>query len=121
AKLAGVPVVVHSEHGYEVDMFAGLPLRRRLFRRAAYAMADAIFAVTRELRDFHARQAWIQPASMGVMYNGVDTQHFAPSTESRFAMRKELGLPKDSFVGGAVGRLVPLKVNATLFKPAALL
>ena len=121
AKLAGVPVVVHSEHGYEVDMFAGLPLRRRLFRRAAYAMADAIFAVTRELRDFHARQAWIQPASMGVMYNGVDTQRFAPSTESRFAMRKELGLPEDSFVVGAVGRLVPIKDHVTLLKAAALL
>jgi sugar transferase (PEP-CTERM/EpsH1 system associated) len=121
AKLAGVPVVVHSEHGYEVDMFAGLPLRRRLFRRAAYAMADAIFAVTRELRDFHARQAWIQPQRMGVMYNGVDTQRFAPSSESRLAMRKELGLPEGSFVVGAVGRLVPIKDHETLLKAAALL
>jgi sugar transferase (PEP-CTERM/EpsH1 system associated) len=121
AKLAGVPVVVHSEHGYEVDMFAGLPIRRRLFRRAAYAMADAIFAVTRELRDFHARQAWIQPESMGVMYNGVDTQRFAPCTETRAAMRKELGLPEESFVVGAVGRLVPIKDHQTLLKAAALL
>src|SRR5712664_671495 len=88
AKLAGVPVVIHSEHGYEVDMFAGQPLRRRLFRRAAYALTDAIFAVTRELRDFHARQAWIRPERFGVMYNGVDTQRFAPREEMRTAMRK---------------------------------
>lgn len=121
AKLAGVPVVIHSEHGYEVDMFAGLPLRRRLFRRAAYAMADAIFAVTRELRDFHARQAWIHPQRMGVMYNGVDTQRFAPCRESRIAMRKELGFPENSFVVGAVGRLVPIKDHQTLLKAAALL
>ncbi|HKV62614.1 MAG TPA: glycosyltransferase [Candidatus Acidoferrum sp.] len=119
AKLAGVPVVIHSEHGYEVDMFAGLPMRRRLFRRTAYAMADAIFAVTRELRDFHARQAWIRPDRMGVMYNGVDTQRFAPSIESRAAMRKELGLPSDSFVVGAVGRLVPIKDHQTMLKAAA--
>jgi len=121
AKLAGVPVVIHSEHGYEVDMFAGLPMRRRLFRRAAYAIADAIFAVTRELRDFHARQAWIRPERMGVTYNGVDTQRFAPCRESRIAMRKELGLAEESFVVGAVGRLVPIKDHQTLLKAVALL
>src|SRR5437879_11230679 len=36
AKLAAVPVVIHSEHGYEIDMFAGLPMRseeRRVGKR----------------------------------------------------------------------------------------
>jgi len=121
AKLAGVPVVIHSEHGYEVDMFSGLPLRRRLFRRAAYALADSVFAVTRELRDFHARQAWIHTERMGVIYNGVDTQRFAPCGETRIAMRRELGLPEESFVVGTVGRLVPIKDHQTLLKAAALL
>ena len=121
AKLAGVPAVIHSEHGYEIDMFTGLPMRRRLFRRTVYAMTDAIFAVTRELCDFHARQAWIRPERMGVMYNGVDTQRFAPCKETRFAMRKELGLPAESFVIGAVGRLVPIKDHRTLLNAAALL
>jgi sugar transferase (PEP-CTERM/EpsH1 system associated) len=121
AKLTGVPVVIHSEHGYEVDMFAGLLMRRRIFRRAAYAMTDAVFAVTRELRDFHARQAWVRPEHMGVIYNGVDTQRFAPCREARIAMRKELSLPEKSFVVGAVGRLVPIKDHRTLLKAAALL
>jgi sugar transferase (PEP-CTERM/EpsH1 system associated) len=121
AKLAGVPVMIHSEHGYEVDMFVGLPLRRRLFRNMAYGMADAVFAVTRELRDFHSRQAWIQPQRIGVMYNGVDTQRFAPSSKSRNAMREELGFPQGSFVVGSVGRLVPIKDYLTLLKAAAML
>lgn len=121
AKLAGVPVVIHSEHGYELDMFAGLPLRRRLFRRAAYGMADAVFALTRELRDFHAHQAWYEPWRIGVIYNGVDTQQFAPCPESRIVLRQELGLPEDSFVVGSVGRLVPIKDHQTLLKAAAVL
>ncbi len=121
AKLAGVPVAIHSEHGYEVDMFAGLPLRRRLFRRAAYSMADAVFALTRELRDFHARQAWVRRDRIGVIYNGVDTERFAPSSESRIAVRRELGLPEASFVVGSVGRLVPIKDHATLLKAATVL
>lgn len=121
AKLVGVPAVVHSEHGYEVDMFTGLPLRRRLFRRAAYAMADAVFTLTRELRDFHARQAWIAPESIGVIYNGVDTQRFSPCGKSRLGMRRELGLPEHAFVVGSVGRLVPIKDQQTLLKAAAIL
>jgi sugar transferase (PEP-CTERM/EpsH1 system associated) len=119
AKLASVPVVIHSEHGYEVDMFAGLPMRRRLFRRAAYAMGDAVFALTKELRDFHARQAWVRPESMDVIYNGVDTQRFAPGEKTRLALRGELGIPEQSFVIGSVGRLVPIKDHATLLKAAA--
>lgn len=119
AKLAGVPVVVHSEHGYEADMFAGLPFRRRIFRHMAYGLADAVFALTRELRDFHARQAWVAPETIGVIYNGVDTERFAPNRKSRTAMRAELGLPENSFVIGSVGRLVPIKDHATLLKAAA--
>jgi sugar transferase (PEP-CTERM/EpsH1 system associated) len=119
AKLAGVPVVVHSEHGYELDMFAGLPVRRRVFRRVAYAMADAVFALTRELREFHARQARVSPESIGVIYNGVDTERFAPNRESRMALRAELKLPENSFVVGSVGRLVPIKDHLTLLKAAA--
>jgi sugar transferase (PEP-CTERM/EpsH1 system associated) len=121
ARVAGVPVVIHSEHGYEIDMFAGLPMRRRLFRRAAYAMADAVFALTGELRDYHARQAWITPERIGVIYNGVDTERFAPNSETRAAMRRELGLPEGSFVIGSVGRLVQIKDHQTLLKAAALL
>jgi sugar transferase (PEP-CTERM/EpsH1 system associated) len=119
AKLASVPVVIHSEHGYEAAMFAGLPLRRRLLRRAAYAMTDAVFALTRELRDFHARQAWMNPDRMGVIYNGVDTQRFAPRSETRIAMRKELGMTEGSFLIGSVGRLVAIKDHQTLLEAAA--
>jgi sugar transferase (PEP-CTERM/EpsH1 system associated) len=118
AKLADVPVIIHSEHGYEVGMSAGLPLRRRLFRRAAYAMTDGVFALTRELRDFHAQQAWIPAARIGVIYNGVDTERFAPCRESRMALRKELGLPDGSFVVGTVGRLVRIKDHETMLGAA---
>ena len=116
ARLAGVPVAIHSEHGYELEMLAGLPKRRRLFRRAAYAMADAVFTVTRELRDFHARQAWISPDRIQVIYNGVDTQRFFPSPESRSVLRKRFGLPQCRFIVGTVGRMVPIKDHATLLR-----
>jgi len=119
ARLAGVPVVIHSEHGYEVDTLAGLPMRQRLFRKMAYGMADAVCAVSRELRDFHARQAWIAPDRIRVIYNGVDTDRFAPNLLVRERVRAELGVSPGSLLIGSVGRLVPIKDYATLLRAAA--
>ena len=116
ARLARVPVAIHSEHGYELDMLAGLPQRRRIFRRAAYGMADTVFAVTRELRDFHARQAWIPPERIRVIYNGVDTQRFRPRPDERIALRKRFGLPEKRFIVGTVGRTVTIKDHPTLLR-----
>jgi sugar transferase (PEP-CTERM/EpsH1 system associated) len=121
ARLAGVPVVIHSEHGYEMDSLEGLPLRRRLFRRAAYAMADQVFTNSRNLRDYHARQAWISPEQIRVIHNGVDTGRFEPQPDTRVRMRRELGLSADCFVVGSIGRLVPIKDHCTLLKAAAAL
>jgi sugar transferase (PEP-CTERM/EpsH1 system associated) len=121
ARMAGVPIVIHSEHGYEMESLAGLPLRRRLFRRAVYGMATSIFAVTGELQQFHARQAWISPSRIRVIPNGIDTQLYSPRPELRESILEKAGVPKGRFVLGTVGRLVPIKDHGTLLKAAAVL
>jgi sugar transferase (PEP-CTERM/EpsH1 system associated) len=118
ARLAGVPVVIHSEHGYEVGNLAGVPFRQRAFRRMAYSMADHVFTVTRDLREYHARQGWTKPGQIGVIYNGVDIKRYSPSAQYREFMRRELGFPKHRLVLGSVGRLVPIKDFGTMFKVA---
>jgi sugar transferase (PEP-CTERM/EpsH1 system associated) len=118
ARLARVPVAIHSEHGYEVDMLAGLPTRRRIIRRIAYAAADAVFTVTEELRDYHARQAWISAARIRVLPNGVDTSRFARRSGAREEFRGRLGLSPESVVLGSVGRMVPIKDHKTLLQAA---
>lgn len=118
ARIARVPIVIHSEHGYEVDMAAGLPKRRRLLRRGAYPLADAVFAVSDELRNYHAKQAWIPPGRIRVISNGVDTKRFSPRRAMRSAIRQKLGLSADSFVVGSVGRMVAIKDYATLLAAA---
>jgi Glycosyl transferase 4-like domain len=50
ARLARIPVIVHSEHGRDILPFTSEPLRRRLFRRACYRTADRVFAVSKELK-----------------------------------------------------------------------
>jgi sugar transferase (PEP-CTERM/EpsH1 system associated) len=121
AWMAGVPVIIHSEHGYEMDSLAGLPLRRRLFRRAVYGMATSVFAVTGELQEFHARQAWVSPTRIRAISNGIDTEIFSPRPELRKSLLEKAGVPAGRLVVGSVGRLVPIKDHATLLKAAALL
>lgn len=118
ARLAGVPVAIHSEHGYIPDTASGLPLRQRVIRRGAYAMADAIFCVSEELRNFHARQAWLAPKQIAVLHNGVDTARYSPQPELRRSARERLQISPSSFVLGIVSRLVPIKDHATLFRAA---
>ena len=114
ARSAGVPAIVHSEHGYQLDMKDGLPLRQRVMRHVAYRCAHAVFTVTDELRDFHAAQAWWNPKSMGVLHNGVDGRRFSPSVDVSRRVRLQLGIPRDALVVGFVGRLIALKDVKTL-------
>ena len=118
ARLTGVPVVVHSEHGYELDILAGLPLRRRVLCRAFYPMADAWFAVTKELCAYHARQSWMPAQKLRVLYNGVDTNRFAPQPAEGLQVRRQLCIPEDRIVVGSVGRLVAIKDHGTLLRAA---
>lgn len=121
ARLAGVPVVIHSEHGYEVNTISGLPTRQRVLRRIFYAMADAILAVTNELSEFHARQAWVPNGRIRVVYNGVDTDLFGPRSQERTIARESLGFPPGTFAIGSVGRLTAIKDHATLLRAAEIL
>ena len=118
ARLAAVPVAVHSEHGYELEMLSGLPFHRRVLRHFVYRMATAVAVVTDELRDYHAAQAWWSPAAINVLYNGVDGHEFSPQPQVRDAVRRRLGIPIDALVIGSVGRMVAVKDFMTLLKAA---
>jgi sugar transferase (PEP-CTERM/EpsH1 system associated) len=118
AKMAGVPVSIHSEHGYELDMLAGMPWRRRAMRRFAFQMADAVFTVTNDLREYHAKYSGFDPSRMRVLYNGVNTQQFFPRQSLRRELRQRLGLSDSSMVLGTVSRMVPLKSHETLLQAA---
>jgi sugar transferase (PEP-CTERM/EpsH1 system associated) len=118
ARLASVPVAIHSEHGYELEMQSGLPFRRRLLRHVVYRIAGSVATVTDDLRHYHAAQAWWAPESINVLYNGVDGEEFHPQPQVRDAVRRRLGIPPDALVVGSVGRMVPLKDLTTLLKAA---
>jgi sugar transferase (PEP-CTERM/EpsH1 system associated) len=121
ARLACVPVAIHSEHGYEIEMLHGLSRKKRWIRRAVYAMCDCVFTVSEQLREYHALQAGVSQESISVIPNGVDTIKFAPRWEKRSELRQKFGLPVGSLVLGSVGRLVAIKGQNVLLAAAGLL
>jgi sugar transferase (PEP-CTERM/EpsH1 system associated) len=121
ARLARVPVAIHSEHGYELEILRGLPMRRRVLCRCFYSMADVVFTVTDDLRKYHAAQSWLPADRFRVLYNGVDTEKFSPNPLSAAQVRTELGVPDRRFLIGSVGRLVPIKDHKTLLRAAEFL
>jgi sugar transferase (PEP-CTERM/EpsH1 system associated) len=121
ARIARVPVAIHSEHGYYTEMLSGRPFRRRLLRHLVCRCSDAVCVVSNELRSYHAAQAWWSPEAITVVYNGVDLQEFSPQQQVRDSVRERLDIPKDALVVGSVGRMVPLKDFITLLKAAEVL
>jgi sugar transferase (PEP-CTERM/EpsH1 system associated) len=121
ARMARVPVAIHSEHGYELEIMKGLPFRRRVLCRALFGMTDAVFTVTADLRDYHAKQSWLAARKISVIHNGVNTNVFSPRPECAQQTREALQIPQDRLVIGSVGRLVPIKDHATLLRAAELL
>ncbi len=103
AKLAGVPAIVHSEHGRTFD---DRPLRF-LAQRVLSRGAAAIFAVSEQLKRDLVTHVGIPASRIDVLYNGVDLGRFDASQRDR--VRGELGIGANELVVGSVGRLVPVK------------
>lgn len=113
ARLARVPVLIHSEHGRTFDDRA---LRLHAQRLLSY-WADGIFAVSSRLRDDLAFHIGLDPSRIDVLHNGVERSRF--EVADRSAARAALGLPHDAFVVGSVGRLVAVKNYSMLLQAFA--
>lgn len=117
ARLARVPVVVHSEHGIEHGRtIAERPLRA-MVQRLLLRGVDAAFAVSAQLRADLVRELRIDGSRMEVLYNGVDTGSFRPPD----APISNAHVSGARIRIGSVGRLVPVKNYALLLHAFALL
>lgn len=114
ARLAGVSVVVHGEHGRDVADPEGRHSGRRWLRRAASPLVDRFVTVSDDLRRWLVGYIGIPARKVVTIPNGVDTARFAPADTA--AARATLGLSADGLVVGTVGRLDPVKDQAGLIR-----
>jgi len=121
ARLARIPLVIHSEHGRDLGTMGPQPWRRRALRRLCYRWADRVFCVSQELRDYYCRELSLSSAArMDVIPNGVDTQLFCPKPLARRTIRERIGASSDTLVIGTLSRLDPVKDHSTLIAAAAM-
>ncbi len=104
ARMAGVPWVVHTEHGREHPD----PWNARLIANLASRLTDVIVPVSQVLLDQMARTVVADPGRMVLVENGIDTEVYAPRPDDG-RLRAELGLAPEVPIIGSIGRLEPIK------------
>jgi glycosyltransferase involved in cell wall biosynthesis len=124
ARLVGVPCVVNSVHGFYA--LPDDPPAKRIPVLALERMAARFSDL--ELYDSQEDLAWarriglVKASKSFFLGNGVDLRRFDPSAVSadRLAgLRRDLGIPENAMVVGAVGRLVAEKGYRELFAAAS--
>ena len=109
--------LVHSEHGRNYSDLRRQPLARRLARRGVYQLANAVFAISGEVREFYCRQTGFPAERMQVIPNGIDVRRIDQADAS--GIREELGIAPDDFVFGTIARLDLTKDTITLVRAFA--
>lgn len=121
ARLAGVPVVVHTFHGHVLRGYFG-PLETRFFRsleRALSRLSDAIVAVSEAVKRDLVEFGVAQGAKIRVIPLGLDLEPLL-SPLPRGVLRKEAGVPAEAPLVGIVGRLVRIKDISTFLRAASI-
>jgi glycosyltransferase involved in cell wall biosynthesis len=123
ARLAGVPVVVNTVHGFYAT--PDDPLTRRVpvlgLERMAARFSDLELYQSGEDLSWARRQGVVSPSRSGFLGNGADLTRFDPSAISpdRVAeLREELGIPVGAPVVGTIGRMVAEKGYREFFEAA---
>jgi glycosyltransferase involved in cell wall biosynthesis len=116
ARRAGVPRLVHTDHGRQHPD----PWVARLVDGLAARRTDVVVAVSEALRRQLEDTVVKRRAPVCVVTGGVDTECFQPRTVNG-TLREELGLPAGTPVIGSIGRLEPIKAYDVMIRAFALL
>jgi glycosyltransferase involved in cell wall biosynthesis len=125
ARLAGVPVVVNTLHGFYFHDGMG-PWARRFYvtlERVAALCSDVILSQNEEDVTTALREGIVKPHRIKLLGNGIDLRRFDPARlprDTRRLVRASLGIAEDAPVVGFVGRLVAEKGVPELLRAARL-
>jgi glycosyltransferase involved in cell wall biosynthesis len=113
ARLTGA-AAIHTKHGINPGSRG-----HRLLRRAAAMLTHAFVAVS-DTTEQQARAQNDAPTNrLHMIANGIRLDRYHPNPAARAATRLELGLPRDAWVIGTVGRLDDYKNQALLVRAMA--
>jgi glycosyltransferase involved in cell wall biosynthesis len=114
ARLVGARLVLH-EHFADPRM----PAYQALADRLLSSFTDRAIAVSGSTRDFLVRERFVPADRVRLIWNGAPLDEFAPvGRERALRVRRELQIPDDAPVVGAIGRLNTQKGHAYLLQAA---
>jgi glycosyltransferase involved in cell wall biosynthesis len=124
AKLAGVPVIVHTFHGHTFHSYFS-PAVSRVFitlEQITAKISDTIIALTQGLRRELTETYHItRKERMIVLPLGLDLERFARTPRKEGKFREAWGIPADAPLIGIAGRFVPIKNHPMFLEAAAMI
>jgi sugar transferase (PEP-CTERM/EpsH1 system associated) len=111
ARCAGVPIVVHAEHGTIQE-----GRWRLLTQRVLWRAVHKVLCVSQAHRQRLAAAVDFPADHLLPILNGVDTTTFMPRPADKETIRTEMGLEVDPLYIGTVGNLRPVKNQALLLQ-----
>jgi len=111
ACLAGVPIIVHTVHGWGHHDRQHFLVRRLyvLLERATQRITDKLIAVSPRNVEKGLADGIATPEKYVTIRSGIELDRFRSPSRPREALRAELGIPQGSPVVGTVTRLSPQK------------
>ena len=122
ARLAGVPVVLHTFHGHVFHGYFS-PAKTQLFlliERFGARLSTRIITISPRLREEIVQFGVTGREQIEVIPLGFELEAFASQQRGAGHFKHSLGLPPNVKLVGAVGRLVPIKNIPLLLEAAAL-
>ena len=122
ARIAGVPVVLHTYHGHVFHgYFSKLATRVFLFiERVLARFSTRLLTVSPTVRRELLELGIGTPEQLIVVPLGLDLERFRRSDAVKGELRRELGISVGTSLIGIVARLVPIKSHETFLKAAAI-
>lgn len=121
ARLAGVPVVVHTIHGWSFNPTQS-PARRRFYtflERLLAPLTDRLIAVSSRDVDKGLAHGIGRRGQYVVLHSGIDIERFARPARDRDAVRRELKAGPATILVGTITCLKPQKAPLDFVRAAA--
>lgn len=121
AWMAGVPVRIHGEHGWDVSDPEGTKRRYQWVRKIYRPFVSHYVALSGHLERYLNQRVGVPSTCIERICNGVDVDRFSPAAEGRALLMDSPFNASNLRVISTVGRLQAIKDQMTLVEAFALL
>lgn len=115
--LAGVPLRIHAEHGWDIHDPRGEKRKYQYVRRAYAPFVSQYVSVSKDIDNYLNKKIKIKSKKRNIIINGVDTEKFKPKNCVKPILENCSLNFNDYWVIGTIGRLQVVK-NQTLLAKA---